>query len=51
MKELLYYTAEILQETWWIALLMGVITVLFMHFAPKYEEYDSLLEKYIKHMV
>jgi len=44
--ELIYYIGEILQETWWIALVMGVIACLFMQLAPKQEEWESLDDYY-----
>lgn len=46
MIELLYYIGEILQEGWWIPVVMGVIACIVMHFAPKEEEWESLDEYY-----
>jgi len=37
-----YYILEIIQECWWVALLMGLIAVVFMQFAPKEYEWESL---------
>lgn len=45
---LFYYILEIIQETWWVALLMGLIAVVFMQFAPKKEEWESLDDYYNK---
>jgi len=46
MIELLYYIGEILQEVWWLVLLMGVLAALFMQFAPKEEEWECLDDYY-----
>lgn len=43
---MIYYILEILKESWWISLLMGIIAVLFMIFAPKEEEWESLDDYY-----
>jgi len=46
MKETIYYIGEIIQETWWIALIMGGISCLLMSLAPKQEEWECLDEYY-----
>lgn len=46
MKELIYYIIEIIQETWWICLIIGIITAILMQFAPKEDEWESLNEHY-----
>lgn len=46
MIELLYYIGEILQETWWIILIMGFAFCIFMTISPDEEEWESLDDYY-----